>query len=225
LKYLNTKLAAALLCAAFCIGIAAFPVLAKAEGSRMYFAGYFGLNIAKKQNFSENTTGRSGDIGGSNSFTFAGALGLRLDSHWRVEAEASYRSMPVNDVSVSGRGGSNSAGGDISTGLYLANIYYDFDTRWRNLTPFVTAGVGIASHSVNFKDSSGFLPSASDSSFGFAYQAGAGLKFRLNKDVSLTGSYRFIGTSSIEADTYDIDYKSQEIRLGIQYDIPPNWFK
>jgi opacity protein-like surface antigen len=216
---MKKKLAAAL----FCISLAAFPLLAKAESSRLYFAGYFGLNVTPKQNFSESTTGRSGDIGANNSFTFAGALGVRLNRNWRVEAEASYRNADLS--SVSDTAGKRRAGGEVSTGLYLANIYYDFDTHWKNLTPFLTAGVGLASHNVDFRDSSGFLPSASDSSYGFAYQAGAGLKYNLGDGVALTGSYRYIGTSSIKADSYDFDYSSHEFRIGVQYDLPPNWFK
>jgi opacity protein-like surface antigen len=218
------KLAAALPTALFCASLAAFPVLAKAQSSRLYFAGYFGLNVAQKSNFTETTTNRSGDIGGNNSFAFAGALGVRLDRHWRLEGELSYRSEDISSVSDTDDG-VRRAGGNVATGLAMINAYYDFDTSWKNLTPFITAGLGVASHSVDFRDSAGFLPSATDSSYGFAYQAGAGLKFRMSDAVSLTGSYRYIGTSNMETDSYDFDYGSHEVRFGIQYDIPPTWFK
>lgn len=195
-----------------------------AQSSRLYFAGYLGLNTSNNQEFSESSTGRSGDFERDNGTSFAGALGLRLTNQWRVEAEVSYRQTDFDNVTIDNTGTFKS-GGDLSTLLYMLNVYYDIDYEWNNFSPFLTAGVGLASHSASIEDVSGFLPSASDDTFGFAYSLGGGLKYRISDSAALTTNYRYIGTTNFEANGYDMDYSTHEFRLGLEYDIPMDLFK
>ncbi len=197
---------------------------AAAQTSRLYFAGYMGLNTPLEQEFGESTTTLSGDVEADNTLSFAGALGLRLDKSWRIEAEVSYRSADLDRIDI-GPGGTSKISGSMGTTLYMANLYYDFDFEWRNLFPFLTAGAGLAWHSTDVEAAPALLPDASDSTIGFAWQLGSGLKYRLSENAALTTSYRYIGTTDLEVDTYDFDYGSHEIRLGLEYDIPPDLFK
>lgn len=186
-----------------------------------------GLSIPSDHRFDESTTGLTGEMRGKNSFSFAGALGLRFNDRWRVEAEVSYRNNDLTSLSLGGGAPMppQRTGGELSTTLYLANVYYDFDFEWQNLFPYLTAGAGIAAHGMDLTGAPGGLPDASDTSMGFAWQLGGGLKYRLSQNAAFTGGYRYIGTTSLETDTYDVNYGGHEIRFGIEYDIPVDMFK
>ena len=43
--------------------------------------------------------------------------------------------------------------------------------------------------------------------------------------VALTGGYRFLGSSDAQLDNYDFEYRSHEVRFGLEYDIPVDLFK
>lgn len=207
-----------ILCAALIAALcAAAP--AAAQTSRLYFAGYMGLNTFGELDFSEKTTPAAGNFEPKNAFSFAGALGLRIDNNWRVEAELSYRTADMGRVNYS-TGQSFAAGGQVSTYLAMANVYYDFDLDWKKLTPYVTAGLGVAYHDAEIVSNSAFGPSASDSDFGVAWQVGTGLKYRVADDMAFTGGYRYLGTTQMGIGGYDLDYSSHEIRVGLEYDLP-----
>lgn len=196
---------------------------AHAQSSRLYVAGYLGLNVHGENAYSDTTAGLSGDYELDNTPTFAGALGLRLDKNWRIEGEISYRRPDFDRVDFAS-GGTANAGGDIATWLYMANVYYDFDFKWRNLQPFVTGGVGLAYHEFNFEDTGTALNTGGGDTFDLAFQVGGGAKYRYSDDIALTGSYRYLGTSEINAGNFNADYSTHEFRLGIEYDIPVDTF-
>jgi opacity protein-like surface antigen len=101
----------------------------------------------------------------------------------------------------------------------MANVYYDFNLNWKNITPFVTAGIGVASHDASFTGGNG-LPAASGRSTGFAYQAGAGIAYRVSPTLAFTGDYKYLTTSDIDIGSYRTGYHSHEVRIGLQYDLP-----
>lgn len=214
-----------------CLSIAAFAALfacalpAAAQTSRLYFAGYIGLTQYNEGNFSEGTTSTDGQMEFRNAISLAGAMGLRLTPQWRVEAEVSRRSGDIASVDFK-NGGTYNFGGDITSMLYMLNLYYDIDWQWKNFQPFVNAGIGLATHEVQLEDTSGLLPNATDDTMlGFAWSLGGGLKYRMTPNLAMTGNYRFVGTSDIEADSYDIDWGAHEIRFGMEYDLPLDWFR
>mgnify|MGYP002713218198 CR=1 FL=1 len=199
---------------------------AYAQSSRLYFAGYLGLSTFNDSEFSESTMNRDGDMQFKNAFSLAGALGLRLTPQWRIEGEISRRSADMSSIDFNGAGGGSfKLGGDVSTWLYMLNLYYDIDWTWKNFQPFLTAGLGLASHDMTINDTSGLVPNATDDSMGFAWQLGGGLKYRINPDTALTSNYRYIGTNDLEVDSYDVEYSAHEFRLGLEYDLPVNWLK
>lgn len=192
---------------------------AAAQTSRVYFAGYLGLNSSTSHEFSESTRPAGGDLSLKNAPVLAGALGLRFTPAVRIEAEISRRKTPMDRMDVNG-GGSFKLGGDLTSWLYMVNGYYDFDLGWRKIVPFATAGIGIAIHDAEIVDKANVAADALDSSWGLAMQLGSGLKYRVRDNMAFTGSYRFIGTTDMEVDSYEIGYSSHEIRLGIEYDLP-----
>lgn len=216
----------AIACITLVLSVACLAAPALAQTSRLYFAGYMGLNMVSEQEFGESTTTFSGDIESKNAISFAGALGLRFDNHWRLEGEISHSKADLNraDISTIGAGPSRDIGGSLSTTLYMANLYYDFDFEWQNLYPFLMAGVGMAWHNMDINNA-GALPDATDTTATFAWTLGSGLKYRVSPNMALTTGYRYIGTPDLEVDTYDLDYSSHEVRFGLEYDIPVTMFK
>ncbi len=205
------------------VGFVFCAIPAQAQTSRIYFTGYLGLNTFTDSDLSESTSGQSGDLELNNAFSLAGAMGLRLTPQWRLEGEISYRKADLDRIEVAA--GSFEFGGDVNTWLYMLNIYYDVDFEWKNFKPFLTAGLGFASHEAQLDRVAGLLPEATDDSIGFAWQLGGGLKYRVNPDLAISSNYRYIGTSDIEVDSYDVEYTTHEFRVGMEYDLPMDWFK
>lgn len=213
-----------LMTGAVLLGVSVCAVTAKAQSSRLYFAGYMGLNTPDNQKFNETTTPAYGEIKSDNTFSFAGALGLRVTKNIRLEGELSYHDTDLSSVTFN-TGNTSRMGGNISTYLMMVNAYYDFDLQWKNLTPFVTAGLGLAYHDGQISDLSGFATNATGTDLGWAYQVGGGLKYRVKDNLALTGAYRFLGGSDAQIGSYNIGYSAQEIRFGLEYDLPVDFLK
>lgn len=192
---------------------------AHAQTSRVYFAGYMGLNTFGDLDFDDSTSGRSGSLKPSNAFSFAGAMGLRIDKQWRVEGELSYRNADMGTIDFSG-GGHYDAMGELTTTLLMANVYYDFDLGWKKLQPFLSGGLGVAFHDLTINDTSPTNIDASDEDIGMAWQVGGGLKYRVTDDMAFSGGYRYLGGTPINAGGYEVDFGSHEFRLGLEYDLP-----
>lgn len=202
------------------LGAGAFfaPGHAHAQTSRVYLASYMGLNTFGDQDFSDGSSNTSGDIQFKNSWSFAGALGLRLSQNTRVEAELNYASTDLDRMDLRGIG-SFEAGGEVKSWIGLMNVYYDVPVDWA-LQPYIGAGLGFGHFSGEIDDISGFASDASDDAFGLAYQVGGGLKYRMSPDMALTTGYRYLGTSSLEFGSYELDYGAHEFRLGLEWDLP-----
>lgn len=198
--------------------------LAYAQASRIYLAGYLGLNLSRGDEISESTSNLSGSYDRSHAATFAGALGLRLNNSWRVEGEVSYRRPDMDRIDFDGAG-SFDLGGDLGSWLYMVNLYYDFNYVWNNFRPFVGAGIGLAWHDATIDDISGLAVDASNDSLDLAWQLGGGLKYRIDDGLAFTGNYRYIGTTDLDIMSYNADYSAHEIRLGVEYDIPVDFLQ
>ena len=211
------------LCATILTLLLATPGAAHAQSSRLYLASYMGLNTYTSKEFTHPTS--NGSIDFKNGTSFAGALGLRLTPNVRIEGEVSYSRSDLTSMLLASSGASAPIGKNLKTWLYMANAYYDFDVSWRNLTPFVSAGLGMAMHDGAIAGAPGGLNDASDTSYELAYSVGTGLKYQMKPGMALTGGYRYVGTTSVGLGNYDIDYSAHEFRAGLQYDLPVDMFK
>ncbi|MBX2833929.1 MAG: outer membrane beta-barrel protein [Micavibrio sp.] len=209
------KLAIAALAGTLVIGAASF---ANAQTSRLYFAGYLGLNTYGEQDFAESTTNTSGAFQVDNTTSFGGALGLRLNRNLRAEAELSYRNAEIQSMNINGFGNFD-AGGEFNSTFAFLNLYYDVDVPWK-IKPFVGGGVGYGWHDGEISDVSGIATSDSGSAANFAYNIGGGLKYRPRPDMAFTGSYRYVDSFDLDFGTYEQDYNSHEFRIGVEWDLP-----
>ncbi len=195
-----------------------FSTPAHAQVSRIYLAGYLGLNTYNDIDFVESRSNSIGTIKPSNNNNFAGALGLRLSETLRLEGELHYNNAKFDKYELSS-GAVGDVNGEITSYIGLANLYYDFDVPWE-IQPFIGAGIGYGFFEGNINDLSGLTADAVEDSRDFVYQIGGGAKYRMAPDLALTGSYRYLSTLDLKFGTYDMDYNNHEFRIGLEYDLP-----
>jgi opacity protein-like surface antigen len=119
----------------------------------------------------------------------------------RVEGEFLWQNFnrPSTTVTVTGAAGgpvSASVGGSsVDTYALFLNGYYDFNTN-SNLTPYVGAGIGVASLDASASSSGVITQSPGLNQSAFAYQAKVGVGYKVSKATTLYLQYRYVGTSS-----------------------------
>lgn len=195
------------------------PFLDQIDTKRLYLAGYLGLSLFPDSDYKDPVTPVVGVVALKNSNLMAGALGVRLTPEIDLEVELSYRKPDITSFTPAG-GSKTAMGGEIRTAAIMLNGYYNFDMPWV-ARPFLTAGVGIATHSGEFDDTAGLTVDSSDSDLGLAYQIGGGVKYRLRNDLHLTTGYRYFGTTDVDFASSLISYDSHEFRLGLEYEFSP----
>lgn len=158
-----------------------------------------------------------GEIGGSfqgeldaddaidldNGFGVGIATGYDFANGLRTEGELLHLK---NDVEGSSDGDVSSIGG-------FANVIYDFN-RGGAFQPFLGAGVGLAQVDL---DNGAF----DDDDSGLAYQAKAGVAYKINDRLSAELAYRYVVVTDLEfgsgASGIDGDYDSQLVTVGLRY--------
>jgi opacity protein-like surface antigen len=84
----------------------------------------------------------------------------------------------------------------------MANLIYTLPVKWA-VVPYIGAGVGGVAGIV---DASGF----SDTDFVFGYQAMAGIKYAVTKDVDIGVGYKFLGTTDYSWTDHGTTVKTEE---------------
>lgn len=176
--------------------------IARAAGP-FFTGGFMGLNLAPvSSGFAAHA--RSGAA----SPVFAGSFGFRLSPQWRLGGEVSY----------SARG--HEGGGETQSRLALVNLYYDFDAGNSRFQPFLSIGAGLASHDF-YRGGIDGLGIATSSAISSVWQAGGGVHYRIDDDVSLSGGYRHLGFDG-SSNYAGKDDGSHELRVGVTWKLPVN---
>ena len=205
-------------CALAVIMLSTTSLAANAQTSRIYLAGYLGLNTFFDQEFTDSSSGNSGDFEIENDYSLAGALGLRLSPLVRLEGELSYRNADLSMADIQGVG-SFDVGGKIKSTILFANAYYDFDVPW-TIQPYIGGGLGYGWHSADIGDTSGFLTNASADETSIMWNVAAGVKYRTSPEMAFTAGYRYVDSFDLDVGSYEIDYDTHEFRLGMEWDLP-----
>lgn len=187
------------------------------------------------------------DLRTDGTFSAGGGVGYRFNEFLRVDATADYRSE-ARFVDRSSRTnfaeGFNEETGKFGSVLALANAYVDLGT-WHGLTPYVGAGVGVASqgfrnflsettcttvtcgdpsvvHAVGLQGNKVFRPDLNDTSLAWALMAGVSTD--LGRGFSLDVGYRYVNAgkarSGVDAYGFDTrlkDVESHEVRVGLRW--------
>src|SRR5215472_4367120 len=122
---------------------------------------------------------RNGNIRFDSGFN-AGVRAGYLWGPWRFEGEYSYRFNGVSNRNTNftfpaGTTGFAETGGSTHSNAIMANVIYDFTLGWP-ITPHIGAG--------------------SNNSWGFAYQAIAGLRYFINPALALDVDYRYLASTN-----------------------------
>ena len=157
---------------------------------------------------------------------------LRGDLTGEFRSEATYRrgisaAWWNPDGSVGTGYDSYSAG--LSTALFMANGYLDVGT-WYGVTPYVHAGVGLASHNFRGLNDSGGAVATNASPTNLAWSVGAGLALSITPNFKIDVSYRYIDMGGIQSNRLEyclnqpcfnerqwFHVASNDVRLGFRY--------
>jgi len=109
------------------------------------------------------------------------------------------------------------AHGNFGLLTFMANLWYEVPLS-EYLTPYVGAGVALVDADVGYDDFQAFDPIFDDTQAAFAFQLGAGLKWRAWENVSLYIGYRLRGI-----DGPKFDSKVTQTPNTSDYDINRMW--
>ena len=121
-----------------------------------------------------------------------GARGGYQLGPWRFEEEYSYRRNNAAEYDATG-GGTNGVSGNRHSNSVMTNVIYDFTTGWW-ITPHIGVGIGAMNVFDGLKVSRRGV-FFNDSSWQFAYQAVAGLRYDINPVLALDLDYRYLATT------------------------------
>ncbi len=207
------------------VGLAAVPS-AKAQ---WYVSANAGGTILSDADITDTAAIGSftGEVGFDTGFGVSGAVGYAYGA-LRFEGEISYRKNDLGDLQVnsltlggttiSGALGTFALDGDTTALGFMANGWYDFatGTPW---VPFVGAGVGGAKINIDIESIGGLAFGYDESDTVLAYQAGAGLGYKVTPKTTVSLSYRFFGTADPEFDDgfdkVDSEYTNHSVMIGV----------
>lgn len=144
-----------------------------------------------------------------NGYSVIGAVGCDYGSY-RFEAEAGYV-----DNNLDSYGGVKYEG-NASVHSLMANACYDIDAG--GITPYVTAGVGVAQvggHNIKAEGAAGSPYSVRETTM--AWQVGAGVAIPLTDALDLDARYRYFATTDFTvANVGNIDMDHHNVLLGFR---------
>ncbi len=203
----------------------AFVPSAKAQ---WYASVNAGVTLLDDADFTDTFAAGSatGSIDFDPGFGLSGAAGYSW-GNFRLEGEISYRKNGLDEVQVDTLSvagvlftslGTFDIDGDTTALGFMANGWYDVDTGtpW---VPFLGAGLGVARLNIDIESIAGVATTYDESDNVFAYQAGAGVGYKVTPTTTVSLSYRFFGTADPEfddgVDKVDTEYSSHNIMVGI----------
>jgi OmpA-OmpF porin, OOP family len=180
----------------------ALALTAPAQAGNFYVTLLGGVNVLNDEGFAaSNSTFTTSTLvfspDSNSGFVVGGAVGLDLDQYMnglRVEVEVAYRHNQVDGAWTSNSGATPGWSGsfdfDHTTFSVLANAWYDFEIG--GLMPYFGGGIGWARTNVD----GAYLAPANvafdlDDS-GFAWQAGAGVRFNIAPKATMGIGYRYL---------------------------------
>jgi opacity protein-like surface antigen len=171
-----------------------FALPAAAEG--WYAQVNTGLSVGGQADVSASITdgtdteSGSGELDLENGFVVGAAAG-RSVGPVRIEGEAFYSGNDVDDVVIGEFDGDEVSLDEVELRHmgFFANVLYDFAVG--GMTPYVGAGVGYGSTSID-------VGSDSEHDDGLAWQAKAGVAIPVNDTLTIDVGYRYVSMAEFE---------------------------
>jgi len=212
-------------------GLLALPAygFAEQDGKGAYISYHLTVSIPDKVNVTgqsavgAGTTADRLTLDSSAGSTIAGGYDFGL---LRLEGEMGFRRSKVKSVSRSGSG-QYDTDGNLNVFSTMANGYLDLHNN-SSFTPYLVGGVGFAvlglENIYGTNTSTGTVSKMyhSNEDAVFAYQAGVGLDYTINRHFSVDVGYRYFGTGkgSLDKDypkATGLKYTSHDIVAGVKY--------
>ena len=169
-------------------GVLSVPAFA---ASPYYFNGSAGVSsFGKIKVLVPVTNVEEAAISTKSGIALTGAVG-RSFGNFRLEGEVAYQKNESDKIRMSM--GTFPLTGDFSVISYMLNGYYDIKAGV--VTPYLSAGLGVAQVSLNNVPDPPMVISETHSVFG--YQLGAGVALPLTDNISLDARYRYSRTSTV----------------------------
>lgn len=169
-----------------------------AEAATPYVSASVGIAMREDSDVEEG--GVSYYIPYNVGYAVTGAVGIE-SGRMRFEGEIGYQENGIEDADDL----------NISMTTYMANGYLDLGMPMSPITPYVTAGIGMAdvkAEGLGFSD---------DSSTVLAGQVGIGAGFSIAPMVTLDAKYRYMIAADAEFDDYtEISVDSHNVMLGLR---------
>jgi opacity protein-like surface antigen len=140
-------------------------------------------------------------------FTVGGVFGTHLfNDYLRAEVEGSYSRYDIDEC-IEDTSKCAVTDGDVSAFYLLGNLWFDFNLG--GFSPYLGGGIGAARVDV---DTSTF---PDDNDWGFAFQAGAGIRFGLTDALQVDVGYRFKDVPDLSIDSLETDFQSHNAQIGL----------
>jgi opacity protein-like surface antigen len=186
------------------------PLASFSAGPGPYINANLGMSFLMDSDFSE--PGATGTIEFDTGFATSFAAGYNFGM-FRVEGEIGYQFNDIDQATVNSGGRSVSGSvseGDMTAFSLMANGYFDF-VNTTPFTPFISAGLGVATLEIN--DLGGF---DSDDTV-FAYQFGVGVGYAINQNFNIDLTYRYFATEDPDFGVSEAEFASNNLYLGLRY--------
>lgn len=206
--------------------LAALASAANAQPRPEYLDGiYVGGSIGahKPQNSSITHNGQTTTAKIGTGIAGTAAVGYGFGNGLRAELELAHRAGSVR--SLDGGATSGASNGRLDVTSVMGNLLYDFANE-SSFVPYVGAGVGGARLRASDIGPDQGNAIVSGSANVFAYQAIAGLDYRIGNNVAVGASYRYFATSSANistsaGDSARVPYHDHAVLLGMRYAFNP----
>ena len=196
-----------------CCIIAVFFTIQAYSADGPYLSANLGLAALSDSDATDSTApGETIELSYDTGWTLGAAVGYRFNN-LRVEGELSYQKNDLDQVSAMGV--SLDGTGDASGTALLVNGYYVFANE-SAFTPYIRVGQGNAKVEANDYAVNGVDIGSEDDS-GFAYQAGVGVGYAVNENVTIDIKYRYFATVDAEFDTAEVEIASHNFLVGVRY--------
>lgn len=151
------------------------------------------------------------------SGSFGVGLGMMVTKNFLVDGIVSY--IPKTDFDFTSSGNNDTYDSNVTTTKLMLNGTYLIDTPKENISPYVAVGLGTAYNQFDITTNrSGTSTNFNKSKMDFAYQAGAGVSYKLENESRINLGYRFADNGN----SYKIDgvtrdrLQSHSVVLGVQ---------
>jgi opacity protein-like surface antigen len=196
------------LMAAVCVAALAAAGSASASTAGPYVSTNGGVSLTPNLNLKSNTLGNQSEDT-STGYTFGGSAGWDYGNGWRVQLDSQTTRQNVKALNGA------ATNGHVSSTSLILGAQKDL-TEGTVVTPYVGAGLGL-------QNVGGEVAGYSGRAWKPAYQAEAGLRSDISRNVSLYGEYRFSQSESAQmnngVDTAHQHFADHGLMAGLTYHI------